>query len=85
MHGQSERQMRFHKAEEMLIKAKTRGYPTILSRWEGEDNYRSSLTTERFREEDIWNFDQLALKKTRLHSYEERKTTILAAMGLIEK
>ena len=66
MHGQSERQMRFHKAAEMLRKAKTRGYPTILSRWEGEENYRSSLATERFREEDIWNFYQLALEK---HDY----------------
>ena len=62
-HGQYERQMRFHKAKEMLRKAKKHGYPTILSRWEGEETYRSSLMTEGFREKDIWNFDQLALEK----------------------
>ena len=65
-HGQSERQMRFHKAEEMLRKAKKQGNPTILSRWVGKEKYRSPLTTEGFREEDIWNFDQLALEK---HDY----------------
>ena len=29
-----------------------------------EETYRSSLTTEGFREEDIWNFDQLGWKNT---------------------
>ena len=61
-HGLSERQMRFHKAKEMLRNAKKHGYPTILSRWEGEETCRSSLMTEGFREEDMWNFDQLALE-----------------------
>ena len=83
-HGQSERQMRFHKAKELLRKAKKHGYPTILSRWEGEETCRSSLMTGVSRGRHF-EFRPTCFGKTRLHSYEKRKTTILAAMGVIEK
>ena len=35
-HGQSERQIMFFKAKDMLRKAKKKNYPTILSRWKAQ-------------------------------------------------
>ena len=42
-HGQSERQVMFFKAKDLLRKAKKKNHPKFLSRWKAQQSYRSSL------------------------------------------
>ena len=55
-HGPSVRQTMYHKAHDMLRKArkhKSGGYKTILDRWHGDDKFRLSLSDVGWTEEQI--------------------------------
>ena len=62
-HGQSERQLMFFKAKDMLRKAKKKNHPTILSSWKAQRSYRSSLEEHGFGEKEIMLYDQIALER----------------------
>ena len=62
-HGPSERQWMFFKAQDMLRKAKKKGFPTILARWQEQESYRSSLKDCDIGEKEIVIYDQLALER----------------------
>ena len=64
-HGASERQRMYTGAMEMLQKArqpKHGGYKTILERWHNDDQYRKSLSEIGWTEEQIIQYDELALE-----------------------
>ena len=68
-HGASERQRMCYKAKDMLQKArqpKHGGYKTNLKRWHNDDQYRKSLSEIGCIEEQIVQYDELALEN---HSY----------------
>ena len=74
-HGQSERQIMFFKAKDMLRKAKKQSHPTILSRWKADEEYRKSLdisTSEKkkscFPTKLLWRNTTIQLRK--LNKYE---------------
>ena len=55
----------YYKAKEMLQKArqpKHGGYRTILERWHNDDKYRKSLSAIGWTEEQIVQYDELALE-----------------------
>ena len=55
----------YHKAQEMLHKArqlKHGGYKTILERWHKDDKDRKSLSEIGWTEEQIVQYDELALE-----------------------
>ena len=58
-HGQSERQIMFFKAKDMLRKAKKKNgnHPTILSRWKAHESYRTSLAKHSMGEKEIMFYD----------------------------
>ena len=65
-HGQSERQIMFCKAKEMLKKArqsKHGSHPTILSRWYAQEEYRNSLAEHNIGEKEIMLHDRIALER----------------------
>ena len=65
-HGQSQRQIMFFKAKEMLKKArqaKHGGHPTILSRWYAEESYRCSLAEHNIGEREVILYDRIALER----------------------
>ena len=66
-HGQSERQIMFFNAKDMLRKAKNKKnghHPTILSRWKTDEEYRKSLGFIGIGEKEIMFYDQIALIHT---------------------
>ena len=68
-HGQSERQIMFFKAKEMLRKARQEKHgrhPTILSRWQEQEGYRRSLAEHIIGEREIMLRDRIALER---HDY----------------
>ena len=68
-HGISERQVMFHKAKQMLKKArqsKHGNHPTILSRWCDQEGYRKSLAEHDIGEMEVMFFDRIALER---HDY----------------
>ena len=68
-HGQSERQIMFFKAKEMLKKARQQkhgNHPTILGRWYEEERYRDSLAEHNVGEKEIMLYDRIALER---HDY----------------
>ena len=74
--GQSERQIMFFKAKEMLKKARQPqhgGHPTILARWYAQEGYRRSLAEHHVGEKEITLYDRIALER---HDYTatERQT-----------
>ena len=67
--GPSERQQMYCKAEEMLQTArqpKHGGNNSILERWHKDDQYRKSLSEIGWTEEQIIEYDKIALED---HSY----------------
>ena len=65
-HGQSERQIMFFKAKEMLKKArqeKPGSHPTILSRWYAQEGYQESLAEHNVGEKEIMLYDRIALER----------------------
>ena len=65
-HGVSERQVMFHKAKQMLKKArqgKCGSHPTILSRWYEQQGYRKSLAEHNIGEKEVLLFDRVALER----------------------
>ena len=56
-HGQSERQMMFFKAKDMLRKAKKKNHPTILSSWKAQQSCWSSLEEHGIGEKEIMLYD----------------------------
>ena len=68
-HGRSMRQTMYFKAHDMLRKArkhKSGGHKTILERWCRDEQYRKSLSDIGWTEEQIIQYDALALED---HSY----------------
>ena len=68
-HGTSMRQCVYHKAHDMLRKArkhKSGGHKTILDRWHTDDKYSKSLSEIGWTEEQIIQDDEFALQD---HSY----------------
>ena len=64
-HGASQQQRMYYKAKEMLQKVrqpKDGGYKTILERWHNDDNCRKSLSDIGWTEEQIIQYDELALE-----------------------
>ena len=61
--GQSERQIMFFKAKDMLRKAKKKNHPTILSRWKTDEEYRKSLGLIDIGKKESMLYDQIALEK----------------------
>ena len=62
-HGPSVRQAMYHKAQDMLRKArkhKSGGYKTILERWHDDDKHRNSLSDIGWTEEQITQYDASA-------------------------
>ena len=82
-HGQSMRQTMYHKAREMLRKAKlpkTGSCQNILERWSTDAVYQKSLSDEGWTEEKIRQYDALALedhsgKKLHLQKGDDGKGT----------
>ena len=69
-HGQSRRQIMYHKARDVLRKGKlpkNGSCHTILERWYKDADYQMSLSDEGWTEEKIRQHDALALED---HSYE---------------
>ena len=69
-HGQSMRQIMYHKARDILRRAKlpkNGSYETILERWQTDTDYQKSLSDEGWTEENIRQCGALALED---HSYE---------------
>ena len=67
-HGASERQRMYYKAKDMLQKARQPKHgecKTILERWHNDDKYRESLSKIGWTDEQIIQYDELALD----HSY----------------
>ena len=60
------RQYMRYKAHEMLKKAQRKQYKTILERWYNDDKYRKSLSDIGWTEEQIFQYDAIALED---HSY----------------
>ena len=58
------------KAKDMLRKAKKRGFPTILARWQEQESYRSSLKDHDIGEQEVIIHDRLALER---HGYTATK------------
>ena len=78
-HGASERQRMYHKAKEMILKARQPKHDScksILERWTNDEKYRKSLTDLGCAVEQIKQYDELALED---HSFsatsEERIVT----------
>ena len=74
-HGPSVRQTTYHKAHDMVRKArrhKSGGYKDILDRWNDDDNYRKSLSDIGWTEEQIIQYDASALED---HSYNAQQRT----------
>ena len=68
-HGQSERQIMFFRAKDMLRKAKKSkngNHATVLARWTAQESYRRSLAEHNIGEKEIMLHDQLALEN---HDY----------------
>ena len=66
-----------YKAKEMLHKArqpKHGGYRTILERWHNDDKYRESLSKIGWTEEQIIQYDQLALEDHSLTAKKDERT-----------
>ena len=66
MHGQSERQIMFFRAKQMLKKArqaKHGSHPTILARWYAEERYLSSLAEHNIGENEIILCNRIALER----------------------
>ena len=64
-YGPSVRQCMYHKAHDMLRKArrhKSGGYKTILERRRDDDKYRKSLSDIGWTEEQIIQYDTIALE-----------------------
>ena len=63
-HGQSERQIMFFKAKDMLRKEKKKNgnHPTILSKWKAPESNRTSLAKHNIGEKEIMLYDQIALE-----------------------
>ena len=71
-HGQSERQIMFFKAKDMLRKAKNKkngNHLTNLSRWKAQESYQTSLAKQNKGEKNML-YDQIALEK---HDYTATK------------
>ena len=69
-HGQSMRQIMYHTARDLLRKAKlpkNGSCETILERWYTDADYQKSLSDEGWAEEEIRQYDSLALEN---YSYE---------------
>ena len=65
-HGVSERQVMFHKAKQMLKKArqgKHGDHPTIFLRWYEQQGYRKSLAEHNIGEREVMLFDRIALER----------------------
>ena len=65
-HGQSERQIMFFKAKEMLKKARQEkhdSHPTMLSRWQEQEGYRRALAEHNIGEKEIMLYDRIALER----------------------
>ena len=63
--GPSVRQTMYHRAHDMLRKArkhKSGGYKTILERWHDVDEYRKSLSDIGCTEEQIIQYDEIAME-----------------------
>ena len=72
-HGPCMWQCMHCKAHDILRKArlhKSGGYKTFLDRWNNDDKYRKSLSDIRWTEEQIVQYDVIALED---HSYVARK------------
>ena len=68
-HGQSERQVKFFKAQEMLKKAiqeKHGSHPTILSRWQEHEGYRRPLAEHNIGDKEVVLYDRIVLER---HDY----------------
>ena len=68
-HGASERQRMYYKAKEMMQKAREPGHggqESILESWLKDDDYRKSLSEIGWTEEQIIQYDELALED---HTY----------------
>ena len=69
-YGQSMRQVMYHKARDMLRRAKhpkNGSCETILERWHTDADYQESLSERGWTEERIRQYDALVLED---HSYE---------------
>ena len=72
-HGVSERQVMFHKAKQMLKKArqgKHGNHPTIFLRWYEQQGYRKSLAEHNIGEREVMLFDRIALER---HDFSDTK------------
>ena len=63
--GPTERQAKNSKAKDMLRKAKKKGFPTILARWQEQESYRTSLEDHDIGEREVTMYDRLALERQR--------------------
>ena len=64
-HSQSEPQIMFFRAKEMLKKARQEkhgSHPTILSMWQEQEGYRRSLAEHNIGEKEIMLYDRIALQ-----------------------
>ena len=62
-HVQQKGKKKFFKAKDMLRKAKKRGFPTILARWQEQESYRSSLKDHDIGEQEVIIYDRHALER----------------------
>ena len=73
----SVRRQVYFKAKNMLLKArkgKNGNCKTILERWNKDDNYRNSLSENAFSEEDIQQYDAIALEDHSFNAPEEERS-----------
>ena len=85
-HGASERQRMNNKAKEMLQKArqpKHGGYKTMLERWRKDDKYRKSLSAVGWTEEQIIQYDELALEDHSFFAAREEKNSKREKLGTL--
>ena len=64
--GPSERQRMYYQAKQMLKKARQKkhgSYPTVLARWYGEKDDRTSLSLIGWKEKDIMLYGRIDLEK----------------------
>ena len=84
-HGAPERQNMYYHAKQMLKKArqgKHGGHPTILSRWYGDEEYRTSLFDVGWREHHIIFYDRIALEK---HTYKATRAERIQIVGFLRQ
>ena len=85
-HGASERQRMYNKAKETLQKARQPthgGYKTILERWHKDDKHRKSVSDIGWSEEQIIQYDELALEDLSCIATREERTRNEKKLGTL--